>query len=874
MKVFITRSNSKAEQISFELEKGLQDSEAFEVLRVFTVSGFDTLSDDFVLSWPKGDNFIINDAADLKKVLNNFSGPGPLQLAIEEEQPESEDDEESYEFVTSGAVESATEETEEEEVSSADEEIPEKAQALEDEEPVIEDYQAEDKVEEEEVNKEAEGTASPAAEGSVPQPSLRTRVLQLVASIGAEGMQNLVAITHSLLKEGVQLADALRVAIDSSEVASSSQLVKDVLPLLDVYAAQYQHWVQMFAAFDVDNMIALIPSLVESVTRSMEGSERVELDLRPLMAQMCPQMLKKMESCIPNGQERCWNVASPARPFDVFETARADLERETGTNLQVHRGITCDVCDASPIVGVRYKSVTRPDFDLCDKCEPTHDPNDPLIKIKQPVDQLEFLPGFREFRRQCGASQNHHRGPWGASRGCGRRRGGRGRGRGRCGRGGRHFWKKMMAGCHNEGDEMPCQKMKKMWKQWSEKCKENGKPMPCEMMKQYAEKCKAEGKPTPCEMMKTYMKKMGCVNEDGSPNPRMFMQKMMQKMSGDCQNEDGSVNPCMMMKKMMGHSQEMMGKMSENWKKADGSPEKFMQGMMSSHNEMMGQMFPEPSAPAAEETNISAPEMVRGDPTLAAFKAEKLEKKQEIRSKKEQIRALKQEAKQCRKELKAMKKKSPKLAAKLVGHLDMDEVSEQVAGSCCLKTWKVKNTGTTTWPEDTFITFLKGHVKLVADGYHVVPITETVNPGEVTYIHAMFNVPKVEQGSFSVVYRLCDPNGKKFGPQLKTVVNVVPPPPVVEEEPEEAAPLEADVVPRVSTTSTLATARTYEEELLDEVDVEPEVQEEEEAPAPAPFQYEAELQTLKAMGFNDEEMLKSMLIAHGGNVQATVAMLF
>merc|ERR1719361_894885 len=167
---------------------------------------------------------------------------------------------------------------------------------------------------------------------------------------------------------------------------------------------------------------------------------------------------------------------------------------------------------------------------------------------------------------------------------------------------------------------------------------------------------------------------------------------------------------------------------------------------MNSHNEMMGQMFPEPSAPAAAEaeTNISAPEMVRGDPTLAAFKAEKQEKKQEIR-------ALKQEAKQCRKELKAMKKKSPKLAAKLVGHLDMDEVSEQVAGSCCLKTWKVKNTGTTTWPEDTFITFLKGHVKLVADGYHVVPITETVNPGEVTYIHAMFNVPQVEQGSFSVV---------------------------------------------------------------------------------------------------------------------------
>merc|ERR1719361_953653 len=217
----------------------------------------------------------------------------------------------------------------------------------------------------------------------------------------------------------------------------------------------------------------------------------------------------------------------------------------------------------------------------------------------------------------------------------------------------------------------------------------------------------------------------------------------------------------------MGHHKEMMAKMSQNWENADGNPQKFMEGMMNSHNKLMGQMCPEPSAPAPE-LNVSAPE-VRGDPTLAAFKAEK---KQEIRSKKEQIRALKKEAKQCRKELKAMKKAS-KPAAKVVGHLDMDEVSEQVAGSCCLKTWKVKNTGTTVWPEETFITFTKGHVKMIADGYHAVPVTETVNPGEVTYIRSMFNVPNVPEGTFSVVYRLCDPNGKRFGPQLRTIIDVV-----------------------------------------------------------------------------------------------------
>merc|ERR1712156_318374 len=391
---------------------------------------------------------------------------------------------------------------------------------------VIEDYKDENQEEEEEGKVE-----ETQAEGTVPpqQPSLRTRALQLVAEIGAEGMQNLVAITHSLLKEGAQLGDAIRTAIETSDIASSSPLVKDMLPLLDVYAAQYQSWVQMFAAFGVSNMIALIPSIVESVTRSMEGQERVELDLRPLMAQMCPQMLKKMEAIIPNGQERCWNVASPARPFDVFEQARADLETESGANLQVHTGITCDMCDVSPIVGVRYKSVSRPDFDLCEDCEPKHDPNDPLIKIKQPVQQLEFFPGFREFRRQCGG-RNH--GPrWGRRGGC--RRGGRGRGRGRCG-GPRHFMKKMMEQHCGQKSEMPCHKMK----------------------------------------------------------------KMMHKMSQGCQNEDGSYNP-----------------------------QQFMQNMFAHHQEMMG--FPQPSAPEAEapptSVNVTAPQ-VRGDPTLASFKAEKKEK--------------------------------------------------------------------------------------------------------------------------------------------------------------------------------------------------------------------------------------------------------
>ena len=35
----------------------------------------------------------------------------------------------------------------------------------------------------------------------------------------------------------------------------------------------------------------------------------------------------------------------------------------------VHHGVVCDGCGADPIVGFRFKSLTKPDFDLCSACE-------------------------------------------------------------------------------------------------------------------------------------------------------------------------------------------------------------------------------------------------------------------------------------------------------------------------------------------------------------------------------------------------------------------------------------------------------------------------------------------------------------------------
>lgn len=52
----------------------------------------------------------------------------------------------------------------------------------------------------------------------------------------------------------------------------------------------------------------------------------------------------------------------------------------------VHRGITCDGCGVGPIRGIRYKSATRQDFDLCERCESARwaDKEDVFLKIRHP----------------------------------------------------------------------------------------------------------------------------------------------------------------------------------------------------------------------------------------------------------------------------------------------------------------------------------------------------------------------------------------------------------------------------------------------------------------------------------------------------------
>lgn len=808
MKINITHQSNS---ISFEMEKTLPEHEAFGVLRAFTVSAFQDLPDPLVYSLADAEqDFGMQEPKDWKEgVQKHFKGD-EINLTIVNEQ-DSDSESESW-VITAQEEEVQGDETApvEDEKAPAEAE-PEKTAEVEEE--------GADK--QEEVKVEEEATEQPQQPGSV-----RTRIMQFVSEIGGEGMQNLVAVTHSLVKEGVSISDAFRTAVETSDVAASHPFTQDLFAILAAYADRMQPWIPCMMNFNIDHMVAMIPNIVETITQALEGKQDVELDIAPIF-QMCnPQMMAHLQRLIPNGEERTFNV-DRENPFAVFQEAEAAVEEEFAPEPKVvHRGVVCDGCEMDPIVGVRYKSTLRSNYDLCEECEKKHDENDPLLKIKKPIGEIDLLPGMSEFGNQMASRGRHCR------RGRGRGRRGGCRMFRRCGPGGprcmkmmREMKEKFMEEMKKNGTD-PCQFMMEMKKKWME---QNGGKDPCQFMK---------------EMKKKFMEQNG-----GCP----FNQNQEKKSEPKLDRRDPT--------------------------KAEVAPE-VIEDEQPSKEEAKKQKKQCKKLIRAAKKEVKA--LRKSAKCLKKCKSkEASEKAEEILRTAEAKQKFVQEVRQKMRENKAQP-----LDSKVVAHLDMELKSTQEPGSCTLKTWKVKNTGSEAWPVETYAVFVGGNQSLLPEGYSKVYVGP-LNVGDVAYIRVMINVPEVP-GSYSVGYKLITIDGK-FGQKMRTVVNVekamIKPEMVRQERAESiqsaieepskdersesidslASATEDDFPPNIDRASSIATAVSVD--IPDQID-------DEEAPEPsAPrltepkyvglfkYKHAEKIEALKAMGFNqDDETLNSLLV--------------
>jgi len=310
------------------------------------------------------------------------------------------------------------------------------------------------------------------------------------------------------------------------------------------------------------------------------------------------------------------------------------------------------------------------------------------------------------------------------------------------------------------------------------------------------------------------------------------------------------------MEKMQAHMKEHMGpEFAENMPKMAC---KFMKMMCKNMNEACGEQ--QQNQPQNESTNVtkeaSAPVPEEPAQKISGLKSEIKTLKEEAKKCRQELKEKKKEQKQKQKELKQVKKSvkkekkaekkaaKKKFAAEVVGHLDLDAESTQAPGIYCLKTWKVKNTGTFSWGEDTIATFKKGYREMVsADSLNV--IVGSVAPGEVTYIRAMFAIPE-QAGKYNVTFRLQSPEAGKFGAPLKTTIFVEG---TEESEEEDSIPYAEPSAPVVD--------EKQEEEVVEE---EPE------------FVYQSQAEVLQSMGFPLAQV-KPVLVATEGNTEQALNLL-
>ena len=155
-------------------------------------------------------------------------------------------------------------------------------------------------------------------------------------------------------------------------------------------------------------------------------------------------------------------------------------------------------------------------------------------------------------------------------------------------------------------------------------------------------------------------------------------------------------------------------------------------------------LFERESEPAFCADRRDPAHQTQEEDLVAAKQAEVEQKKQEVREAKAKVKALKKEMKVCRKEMKKVKKQQKKSMKKLDGegtkfskvickfyrfengwviaHLDTEEKSTQKPGATVLKTWKVKNIGSTTWSDITIAIFHSGNQSLIVPGYEVIQV--------------------------------------------------------------------------------------------------------------------------------------------------------
>lgn len=144
--------------------------------------------------------------------------------------------------------------------------------------------------------------------------------------------------------------------------------------------------------------------LIEATTEPVAAPpvQRSIFEEESVSSQLSHQMKDEIESIIEEKLAKHFQSAPAPKPAQPAPAQQP-----------VHRGITCDGCK-KPLTGaVRFKSLVKHDFDLCEPCEAKGIHPGPMVRYSAPVTAAphELERKFRQIYPVFAAPQQHQQGP-------------------------------------------------------------------------------------------------------------------------------------------------------------------------------------------------------------------------------------------------------------------------------------------------------------------------------------------------------------------------------------------------------------------------------------------------------------------------------
>jgi len=218
----------------------------------------------------------------------------------------------------------------------------------------------------------------------------------LVEDFLSHHMQALLMRVNDVYK-GVQDGKAVKTLVmDSIKNSSFSNhpFIRKASPDFEKMLDKVNHMSVLLLQAGTNGLQLAVPLILRGYANMKAGANDGLIDLAPVFKLVFPEMISWLKSGLADDEEVTFDLGKVMRFMSEKQNANPqssaikvqDEKSQPVNEISIHHGVTCDICNTEPIIGIRYKCMTCVDFDMCEFCHKDNHPKEhPLITLQKPV---------------------------------------------------------------------------------------------------------------------------------------------------------------------------------------------------------------------------------------------------------------------------------------------------------------------------------------------------------------------------------------------------------------------------------------------------------------------------------------------------------